>query len=75
MDARLATLQFLNLHNHTYQWARHANRHWSALELSREYCRTLLHGMAVDGTTFCDIEQELEQVRTRQAAAAGSAAR
>lgn len=46
MDARLATLQFLNLHNHTYQWSRTAVRHWSVQELSQEYCRTLLYGMA-----------------------------
>lgn len=42
-DPRLATLQFLNLHNHTYQWAR-ASQPWSASELSTAYFRTLMLG-------------------------------
>jgi AcrR family transcriptional regulator len=42
-DARLATLQFLNLHNHTYQWAR-ANQPWTASDLSATYYRTLMLG-------------------------------
>jgi AcrR family transcriptional regulator len=64
MDAGLAALQFLNLHNHTYQWARTANRRWSAQELSREYFMTLIHGMAQDGIELSEIEQEAEQART-----------
>lgn len=42
-DSRLATLQFLNLHNHTYQWAR-ASQPWSASDLATTYCRTLMLG-------------------------------
>lgn len=42
-DPRLATLQFLNLHNHTYQWAR-ASQPWSASQLSTVYFRTLMLG-------------------------------
>lgn len=42
-DSKLATLQFLNLHNHTYQWAR-ASQPWSAADLSRTYYRTLMLG-------------------------------
>lgn len=44
-DPRLAMLQFLNLHNHTYQWIR-PDGHWTAAELSTEYCATLFRGFA-----------------------------
>jgi len=67
MDPHLAALQFLNLHNHTYQWARTANRHWSVQELSREYCATLLHGMARSSSDLSGLEQEAEQARLRMA--------
>jgi len=67
MDPHLAALQFLNLHNHTYQWARTANRHWSVQELSREYCATLLHGMARSSSDLTGLEQEAEQARLRMA--------
>jgi TetR/AcrR family transcriptional regulator, cholesterol catabolism regulator len=63
MDPRLAALQFLNLHNHTYQWARTANRRWSVQELSREYCWTLLHGMARDSSELSGLEQEADEAR------------
>lgn len=63
VDPRLATLEFLNLHNHTYQWAQIANRRWGALTLSREYCRTLLVGMGASGETFEHIEAELDSMR------------
>jgi AcrR family transcriptional regulator len=68
MDPRLAALQFLNLHNHTYQWARTASRRWNAQELSREYCRTLFDGMARRRPT--DTEKDLERARRLLAAAA-----
>lgn len=42
-DSKLATLQFLNLHNHTYQWAR-PGQPWSAANLSATYYRTLMLG-------------------------------
>ncbi|KOU59308.1 TetR family transcriptional regulator [Streptomyces sp. MMG1533] len=54
---RLATLQFLNLHNHTYQWVKPEGR-WSAADLSREYCSTLFHGFAAPGTTLPDVEAQ-----------------
>lgn len=63
MDARLATLQFLNLHNHTYRWAHTANRHWSVRELSDEYCHTLIRGMAADNAVFIGLDHEAERVR------------
>lgn len=69
MDPRLAALQFLNLHNHTYQWARTAVRHWTVQELSREYCLTLLHGMARDDSDLSGLEEAVEQARLLTTAA------
>jgi len=43
MNPRLAMLQFLNMHNHTYQWIRPGGS-WDAPFLSREYCATLFAG-------------------------------
>lgn len=57
LDLRLAVLQFLNLHNHTYQWARSESR-WSAADLSREYCATLLAGF---GRQAVALSEELEE--------------
>lgn len=65
MDPRLAALQFLNLHNHTYQWARTAIRHWSVQELSREYCWTLLHGMARGSSDLSGLEEATERARAQ----------
>ncbi|MFN2537202.1 MAG: TetR/AcrR family transcriptional regulator [Mycobacteriales bacterium] len=70
MDARLASLQFLNLHNHTYTWARTASRHWTVQELSREYCSTLLHGMARDGSALEGLEKAVEHQKGLTAASA-----
>jgi AcrR family transcriptional regulator len=48
-EPRLATLQFLNLHNHTYQWVKPDGR-WDPAYLAREYCVTLFRGFgAADG--------------------------
>ncbi len=47
MDPRLAMLQFLNLHNHTYQWAKPTGR-WDAAYLAKEYCGTLFAGFSAD---------------------------
>lgn len=47
MDPRLAMLQFLNLHNHTYQWVKPTGR-WDAAYLSKEYCATLFAGFVAD---------------------------
>jgi AcrR family transcriptional regulator len=66
-DPQLAALQFLNLHNHTYQWARTAKRRWGAQELSREYCATLLHGMARESYDLSGLEKDAEQARLRMA--------
>ena len=64
MNPHLAALQFLNLHNHTYQWARTSSRRWSVHELSREYCRTLFHGMAQHAQgRLEEFEHETERAR------------
>lgn len=44
-DARLVMLQFLNMHNYTYQWWR-PSLGLSAENLSELYCRTLFEGFA-----------------------------
>ncbi|MEU9455149.1 TetR/AcrR family transcriptional regulator [Streptomyces sp. NPDC048277] len=56
VDPGLATLQFLNLHNHTYQWVK-ADGRWNPAQLSREYCSTLLRGFGVPGVTLPDVEE------------------
>jgi AcrR family transcriptional regulator len=56
-DPRLAALQFLNLHNHTYQWARTTDPSWTAARLSGEYCRTLFGGLATDPATVDGLEE------------------
>jgi AcrR family transcriptional regulator len=66
MDASLATLQFLNLHNHTYQWAKPGKPGWDARSLSREYCRTLLCGFASDAVRLDDVERRLAELRTTE---------
>jgi AcrR family transcriptional regulator len=63
MDARLATLQFLNLHNHTYRWAATAKRHWSVQQLSDEYCRTLIRGMASADAQLKGLDDEAARLR------------
>jgi TetR/AcrR family transcriptional regulator, cholesterol catabolism regulator len=64
MDASLATLQFLNLHNHTYQWAKPGKPGWDARSLSREYCRTLLSGFGSPDRKADDVESRLDEFRT-----------
>lgn len=55
-ESHLGTLQFLNLHNHTYQWVKPEGR-WDAADLSREYCSTLFRGFAAPGATLPDVEE------------------
>ncbi|WP_416967956.1 TetR/AcrR family transcriptional regulator [Streptomyces sp. 4F14] len=57
VDPRVATLQFLNLHNHTYQWVKPGGR-WDAAYLSREYCETLMRGFGTPGALLPDVERE-----------------
>jgi len=62
IDPRLACLQFLNLHNHTYQWAR-PDTPWSPEDLSKEYCSTLFHGWAAPSGEVENLEQQVESLR------------
>jgi AcrR family transcriptional regulator len=59
VEPSLATLQFLNLHNHTYQWVKPDGR-WDAAYLSREYCDTLLRGFGAPGAALPDVEEAAE---------------
>ncbi|MFC4499547.1 MULTISPECIES: TetR/AcrR family transcriptional regulator [Streptomyces] len=56
-EPRLATLQFLNLHNHTYQWVKPGGR-WDPQYLAREYCATLFRGF---GGTEADLGEAEER--------------
>lgn len=49
-DPKLAMLQFLNLHNHTFQWAR-PGLPWSPADLSTVYYRTLMLGFGATSAT------------------------
>lgn len=64
MDARLAVLQFLNLHNHTYLWARPSR--WDPDQLSREYCVTLFRGFAGDDCDLRKLEDRVRRFRMEQ---------
>jgi AcrR family transcriptional regulator len=59
---RLATLQFLNLHNHTYQWLR-PDGEWDAAFLSGEYCATLFRGFAAPGVVLPDVEEQVARFK------------
>lgn len=61
LDPRLATLQFLNLHNHTYQWVKPGGE-WDAEFLSREYCATLIAGFRGPGYDVDDLEDQAREV-------------
>ncbi|WP_262060268.1 TetR/AcrR family transcriptional regulator [Streptomyces sp. STR69] len=68
LDPRLATLQFLNMHNHTYQWVK-VDGAWDAYYLSRAYCTTLFRGLGVPGSRFDYIEDQMvEYLAKRQSA-------
>ncbi|KPI27757.1 transcriptional regulator, TetR family [Actinobacteria bacterium OV320] len=56
VDPHVATLQFLNLHNHTYQWVKPDGR-WDAAYLSRAYCDTLLRGFGAPAAALPDVEE------------------
>lgn len=62
MDVRLGMLQFLNLHNHTYQWIRPGGR-WDAATLSAEYCATLFRGFATAAYDPSTLEEQTARFR------------
>lgn len=55
-DLRLATLQFLNLHNHTNKWAKPGMK-WEASDLSKAYFRTLMLGQGAAESTVEEVER------------------
>jgi AcrR family transcriptional regulator len=65
MDPRLAMLQFLNMHNHTYQWVRPGGP-WDAAFLSQQYCATLISGFRSPDYDASDLEKRVEEFRARQ---------
>ncbi|MFC4000103.1 TetR family transcriptional regulator [Prauserella oleivorans] len=65
MDPRLAMLQFLNMHNHTYQWARPGGE-WDAEFLAREYCATLISGFRSPDYDADDLEDRVRRFRERE---------
>lgn len=62
IEPRLATLQFLNLHNHTYQWVKPAGR-WDAAFLSREYCATLFRGFGAADGDLSEVEERAAEFK------------
>ena len=66
LQPSLATLQFLNLHNHTYQWLR-PDGQWDAAFLSREYCATLFRGFAAPGVELPDVEEQVTRFKRENA--------
>lgn len=66
-DPKLATLQFLNLHNHTYQWAR-PSQPWSASDLSTTYYRTLMLGFGAKASAVRRAEATATALLNRQSA-------
>lgn len=62
IDLRLGMLQFLNLHNHTYQWVRPDGR-WPVSELAAEYCGTLFRGFAAADFDPATVEAATERFR------------
>jgi AcrR family transcriptional regulator len=62
LEPRLATLQFLNLHNHTYQWVR-PDGQWDPAFLSREYCATLLRGFGAAESALTELESEVARFK------------
>jgi AcrR family transcriptional regulator len=60
LDPRLATLQFLNMHNHTYQWVKPGGA-WDAEFLSRAYCTTLISGFRSPDYQDDDLEDRMRE--------------
>jgi TetR/AcrR family transcriptional regulator, cholesterol catabolism regulator len=60
-DPHLAMLEFLNLHNHTYQWVNPRGR-WSAPFLSERYCAVLFAGFGLRSPRLEAVEREVVQL-------------
>jgi AcrR family transcriptional regulator len=57
-DPHLAMLEFLNLHNHTYQWVDPTGS-WTAPFLSERYCAVLFVGFGLTRRRLAAVEQEV----------------
>ncbi|MFF3567560.1 TetR/AcrR family transcriptional regulator [Nocardia jiangxiensis] len=66
-DPTLATLQFLNMHNHTYQWVK-LGQDWDAEFLSKTYCATLFNGFAQGACDLAALEADVAAYRSTHAA-------
>lgn len=64
-DPKLAMLQFLNLHNHTFQWAR-PGLPWSPSDLSAVYYRTLMLGFGAKAATVRRAESVAGRILARR---------
>jgi hypothetical protein len=60
LDEKLAMLQFLNLHAHTYTWAA-SMENLKPADLSAAYCATIFFGMA--SSAGDDLEAEVRRFR------------
>jgi TetR/AcrR family transcriptional regulator, cholesterol catabolism regulator len=65
VDLRLAVLQFLNLHNHTYQWAHSAGAGWTPAKLAAEYCATMFLGLAAKPFSTAEFEEKVRLAHGR----------
>ncbi|MDT2005462.1 TetR/AcrR family transcriptional regulator [Rhodococcus opacus] len=61
-DPVLVMLQFLNMHNHTYQWL-NRDLEWDAAYLSKTYCQTLFTGFAGGEFDFTTLETEVTRIQ------------
>jgi AcrR family transcriptional regulator len=57
-DTHLAMLEFLNLHNHTYQWV-DPRGSWTGPFLSERYCSVLFVGFGLEQSRLAAVEQDV----------------
>ncbi|MEU4654809.1 TetR/AcrR family transcriptional regulator [Streptomyces sp. NPDC023723] len=63
VEPRLATLQFLNLHNHTYQWIKPKGS-WTPTFLAQECCGILFRGFGASEDFLLDVEKRVDVFKT-----------
>ncbi|MCX4815237.1 TetR/AcrR family transcriptional regulator [Streptomyces sp. NBC_01239] len=62
LEPRLGTVQFLNLHNRTYQWVKPEGS-WSAAFLSQECCAILFRGFGAPEHLLSAVEEQVTAFR------------
>ncbi len=67
-DLRLATLTWLNVHNHTYHWVA-TEPDVSVERLSQFYSRTLLKGFSASDISFAELKKQVDTGRDELRAA------